>query len=54
MSLLNEEQKFMHSVFSTILQTYRGKKFIREHEDDFDAQMVYKKLYRFYATSVGA
>ena len=53
-NLFNEKQKFMHSVFSTTLQTDRGNKFVREHEDDFDAQTVYKKLHGFYTTSVGA
>ena len=54
MSLFSEKQKFMCSIFSTTLQTDRGKKFVREHEDDFDAQMVYKKLHGFYTTSVEA
>ena len=40
MNLSSEKQKFMHSIFSATLQTDRGKKFVREHEDDFDAQMV--------------
>ena len=54
MSLFSEKHKFMHSVFSTTLQTDRGKKFVREHQEDFDAQMVYKKLHQFHTTSVGA
>ena len=29
--LINEKQKFMHSVFSTDLQTEPGKKFVREN-----------------------
>ena len=44
----------MCSVFSTTLKTDRGKKFVREYEEDFDTQMVYKKLHGFYTTSVGA
>ena len=32
---------------------HKGKKFIREHEDGFDAQTFYNKLHVFYATSVG-
>ena len=44
----------MHSVFSTTLQTDRGKKFVRENEDGFDDQEVCKKLDVFYETSVGA
>ena len=54
MSLFSDKHKFMCYVFSNALQTYRGKKFIREHEDDCNAQMVYKKFHGFYATSVGA
>ena len=45
--IFNEKHKFMHSVFSTTLQTNREKKFVRENEGDFDAQMVYKKLHGF-------
>ena len=45
-NLFSEKQKFMCSVFSTTLQTDRGKKFVREHEKDFDAQMVYSKLHK--------
>ena len=44
--LFSEKLKFMHSVFSTTLQTDRGKKFVREYEGDFDAQMVYTKLHK--------
>ena len=44
----------MHTVFSTTLQTDRGKKFVRDNEGDFDAQMGCKKLNEFYETSVGA
>ena len=40
--------------FSTTLQTNRGKKIVRDHEDDFYAQTIYKKLHGFYATSTGA
>lgn len=53
-NIFSEKQKFMYSVFSTTLQTDRGKKFVREHEKYFDAQMVYSKLHKYYATSVGA
>ena len=43
----SEKQKFMHFVFSASLQTDRGKKFVREHEGNFDAQTVYKKIMDF-------
>ena len=53
MNLFNEKKKFMQSMFSTTLQTKRGKKFVREYEEDFDTQAVYKKLCEFWTTSVG-
>ena len=37
MSSLNDEQKFMCSVFYATSQTDRGKKFVREYEDECDA-----------------
>ena len=47
MSLFNEKQKCMCSVSYNTLQPGRYKKFVRDHEDDFDAQMVYKKIVDF-------
>ena len=44
----------MYSVFSTGLQTDRGNKFVREHEQDFDAQTVHRKLDEFHETSAGS
>ena len=44
----------MCSIFSSTLQTNRGKKFVREHEDDFEAQAVYKKLHGLHTMSIGA
>ena len=37
-----------------MLQTDRGKKHVREHEADFDAQEVHKKLVDFHSTSAKA
>ena len=54
MNLFNEKHELIHSVLSTTLQTYRGKNFFREHEYDFDAQIVCKHFHGFYATSEGA
>ena len=45
--IFKEKQKFMCYVFSTTLQTDRGKNFVREHEQDFDTQTVHDKLHRF-------
>ena len=44
----------MHSVFSAYLLTDVGKKFVREHEADYDAQAVYKRLSECYTTSAAA
>ena len=52
--LFTEKKKFMYSVFTSVLQTDRGKKYVREHEADFNAQAVYKKLVDFYTTSTKA
>ena len=41
-------------MFSTTLQTDWGNKFVREHEEDFDAQTFCKKLCVFFTTSAGA
>ena len=52
--LNQEEMSIFNENFSTTLQTDLGKKFVREYEEDFDTQMIYKNLHGFYATSVGA
>ena len=44
----------MHSVFASALQTDIGKKYVREHESDYDAQEAYKKLVDFYTNSTKA
>ena len=41
-------------MFATTLQTDRGKKFVKEHEEDFNDQLIYRKLHRFHTTSVVA
>lgn len=52
--LFKEKQKFMCSVFSTTLLTDAGKKYVREHELDFDAQSVYEKLSTYCTNSTSA
>ena len=44
----------MCSAFATTFKTERGKKFVREHDEDLNAQLVCSKLHRFYVTSFGA
>ena len=53
-NLFKEKQKFVFSVFSATLKNDRGKKFVREHEQDFDTQTVYNKFHRFHTTSAGS
>ena len=43
-ALFAEKQKFMYSVFETILKTDMGKYFVHQHEKTFDAQTVYRKF----------
>ena len=50
-SLFQEKKKFIHAVFDKALQTDRGKKHMREHEVDYDAQLAYKKLSAFCTKS---
>ena len=53
-ALFKEKQKFMHAVFDKTLQTDRGKKYVREHEGDYNAQHVCQKLSAFYTKSTNA
>ena len=49
--LFNEKQKFMYSVLRRTLKTDRGKHFVRYHENDRNAQEVYKKTVNYYLKS---
>ena len=42
--LFQEKQKCMYPVFDNIILTDKGKGIVRDHEEDFDAQSVYKEL----------
>ena len=46
--LFKEKQKFMHSVFDRILLTGKGKAFIQQCENDFNAQAIYSKLVSYH------
>ena len=52
--LFREKQKYMYSVFLRTVQTDQGKVFVREHQDDFDAQKVYAKLHDHAVSSLAA
>ena len=53
-SLFKEKNEFMYSVFDKKLQTYRGKKHMRGHESDYDAQSVHQKLSAFCTKSTNS
>jgi hypothetical protein len=52
--LFEEKQKFLYAVLESKVLTDRGKAIVREHEDDFDAQAVYKKLVEHHLRSTKA
>jgi hypothetical protein len=52
--LFQEKQKYMYAVLEAKVLTDRGKAIIREHESDFDAQAVYKKLSEHHLRSTKA
>jgi hypothetical protein len=54
MNLFAEKQKFLYAVLETKVLTDRGKSIIRDHEEDFNAQQVYKKLKEYHLTSTKA
>jgi hypothetical protein len=54
LALFQEMQKYVYAVLAATLCTDRGKAFIREHEDDFDAQTVYTKVLAHHRTSTKA
>ena len=52
--LFEEKQKYLYAVLESKVLTDRGKAFIREHEKDYDAQAVYKKLTEHHLKSTKA
>ena len=44
----------MYSIFERVLKSDKGKAFIRQHKDDYDAQSVFVKLVDYYAKSTRA
>ena len=50
-ALFRENQKFMHSEFHKVLHIDIGKNHVREHEHDFNAQEIFKKMMIFYTKS---
>ena len=52
--LFTEKQKYMYAVFVKTLLTDQGKAYVHEHEKDFDAQAVFKKMSTFALNSTKA
>ena len=53
-ALFFEKQKYLYAVLESKVQTDRGKAIILEHEQDFDAQQVYKKIKSYHLKSTKA
>ena len=53
-ALFNEKQSFVYSVLNKVVMTDQGKSFVREHEKDYDAQAVYRKLVDHASKSTAA
>ena len=49
--LFDQKKSFVYAVFNKVVQTDIGKSYVREHEDDYDAQEVYRKLLNFAKAS---
>jgi hypothetical protein len=43
-TLFKEKQSFVYSMFNRCVQTDSGKSIVRDHEENYDAQAVYRKL----------
>ena len=54
MDLFVEQQKYVYAVLESKVLTDVGKSFVREHEKDYDAQSVYKKLHDHHLKSTKA
>ena len=52
--LFNEKQKYMYAILEQKVPTDHGKGFMREHENDYNAQKVYQKLVDHHLKSTKA
>jgi hypothetical protein len=52
--LFKEKQKYVYAILESKVLTDRGKAIVRDHEDTFDAQEVYKKLTEHHLRSTKA
>jgi uncharacterized protein with FMN-binding domain len=53
-ALFGKKQEFMYAVLERTLQTDQGKAFVRQHEEDFDAQKIYSSLQDYSVKSTKA
>ena len=49
--LFDEKQKFLYSIFYRVFKNNKGKFFVRQYEDDYDAQTIFTKLVNYYTSS---
>ena len=54
LELFKEKQKYVYAILESKVLTDRGKAIVREYEDTFDAQAVYKKLTEHHLRSTKA
>ena len=52
--VFEQKQKYIYAVFSKTLLTDKGKSLVREHEKDYNAQLVHKKLLDYAQKSTKA
>jgi hypothetical protein len=52
--LFQQKQNFVYAVLNKTVQTDQGQQYVREHEHDVNAQMVYAKLLKYASTSTAA
>ena len=52
--LFKAQQKYVYSILEAKVQTDMGKMIVRDHEHDYDAQSVYRKLMQHHLTSTKA
>ena len=53
-NLFDEKNKFAYAMLNRTVQTDEGKAYVRQHERDFNASEVYRKLLDFATTSTAA
>ena len=53
-ALFSEKQKYLYAVLESKVLTDQGKAIIREHEGDFNAQLVYQKIKAYHLMSTTA